>query len=190
MIDSLSQPVRRFAAIALLFVLFFAVWDLFINPTLSVFEESRQETSRLVRLREAYEELIQNRPVYETMRRKMLSKDYISHFIDENDPNLGSAKFQSLVQHLIEAVGGSVKSIQVLPLTKEAELQRVNVRVSFSLPLGNLVPLLMRAKQQSPYTFLDHVVMTSPDTVQSNDKKPVLLQINCDFHAYLKPVSS
>ncbi|MGB9154824.1 MAG: type II secretion system protein GspM [Alphaproteobacteria bacterium] len=189
MIASLSLPVRRFAALSLLAIFLFLLWEIIVSPISGFWDKTGSDNARSVRLVDAYRKSIHDQPHWAALLQQMQEGKYANVFLEGGNTDLASAKLQENVKHLTEATGGVVSSIQVLPPIKQNDLQRLSVRVSFSIPVEHLADLLGKYDEARPYLFLDNLIVTAPEGDQNSGTKPVQLTVNGELSAYLNPVT-
>jgi general secretion pathway protein M len=104
----------------------------------------------------------------------------------ENE-TLAGAFVQSFLTTTVERAGGSVRSVQVLPVREEHGLRRISTRAQLHLTTTALRDLLHRLEGSDPYLFVDNL-----DVRQAQQPRPgaeetaeIELLVRFDLHGYL-----
>ena len=189
MIETLPLRKRRALAVGILVVLIVFIWTAVIDPIASILNQTIAEKSQTQRLLLAYRQDVDNQTSWHEVYKRVTTSGHADMFIHEKDPNLAAARFQTSIKQFLEEHKALIASIQVLPVTKGENLQRATVRVSFAVPVKFLETLLTSLDHQSPYIFLDNLVISAP-AVTDKDTDQTPLSVQCDFFTYLLPTSS
>jgi general secretion pathway protein M len=184
---SLSLPVRRFAAVAILAVMALLVWEFVMDPIAGLWNEAANANARSAHLLAAYRKAVDDQPQWAALSEKMRQAPYADAFTDTSDPDLAAGKLQQKAKQLTEAAQADIHSIQVLPASKDRDLQRAGVRISFSVPIAHLAEVLAKYDADRPYLYVDNLVITAPENSQSSAKTPPQVSVSCNLFSYLKP---
>lgn len=98
---------------------------------------------------------------------------------------LAQAKLQGEIKTLVEANGGSLHSMQVLPAAKQGGFEIVSVQSDFSIPENRLRDLAYAAAVHAPYLFVDEASITAPpsDPDQALNRQSTL-DVRWTVHGY------
>lgn len=106
---------------------------------------------------------------------------------------LAGAFVQSFLTTTVERAGGSVRSVQILPVREEHELRRISARAQVHVTTTALRDVLHRLEGADPYLFVDsldvrQVQQPRPGEIETTE--PELL-VRLDLHGYLaaRPVA-
>jgi general secretion pathway protein M len=187
MIETLSLPVRRFAALGLLGIFLFLFWGIFVDPVFDFWDKTGSDNVRSARLMDAYHRSIDGQSHWTDMLQQMQQGSYANVFTNEPSPDLASAKLQETTKHLTEEGGGKVLSIQVLPTIQKKDIQQLGVAVSFSVPVERLAGVLQKYDEARPYLFLDNLTVAAPENDPNSGAKPVTLMVNGTLSSYMNP---
>jgi general secretion pathway protein M len=105
------------------------------------------------------------------------------------EPNAGraAAALQARLGELVNAAGGRVRSIQMLPAQPEEAYYRIAARVRLTVPDEDLGSLLYGVESAAPYLFLDELDVQARRRVVANAKTPPPpLQVQMLVAAYLR----
>jgi general secretion pathway protein M len=78
------------------------------------------------------------------------------HFLKSASPALAAAELQEQVKTIIEASGGKVNSVQILPHKDEGLYRQVTVSFQLTSSLPTLKKLLHGLESARPYVFIDN----------------------------------
>ena len=104
-----------------------------------------------------------------------------------NNESIAGAFVQSFLTSTIEGRGGSVRSIQVLPVRPENDLRRVSARAQLRITTIGLRDLLHRIEGAQPYLFVDNLDIRSsqqPGGEQAAHEDVPLL-VRFDIYGYM-----
>jgi general secretion pathway protein M len=155
----------RILAVALLLGLLIAIWLAVIEPTAGAFAEQSAALARSAELLQAFkrgEAAVPNLKVQlDELHKRQLSE---MGFLEGTNTAMGSAALQAATKRMLEAAGGVLRSIQVLPSATEGAAQRVGVRIDGTVPSGRLLDFLYSVRTAVPYMFLDDLEIRVPET--------------------------
>ncbi len=84
------------------------------------------------------------------------------HFLKSASPALAAAELQEQARVVLEANGGKLNSIQILPPKDEGAYRRVSVSMQLTTPLSGLKAMLHALESAHPYLFIDNFTVRSP----------------------------
>jgi hypothetical protein len=190
MMMSLSRPVRRVVALALLLLAGLAAWAGLVEPLLSAFEQREEGLQRSQRLIAEFGRKAAQRPVAEQRlheaRRQLAAA---TGYIEAPNPALASATLQNLVKSGIEGRGGMLRSLQALPPAKEASFQRLAVRIDAAAGADKLLDLLLAIEaSRTPILRIESLDIRAPEGMRSPGTVPenAMLALRADIVGYLR----
>lgn len=84
------------------------------------------------------------------------------HYLKSAAPALAAAELQELVKSILDANGGKLNSIQILPHKDEGLYRQVAVTLQLTAPLSALKAVLYRLESTRPYLFIDNFSVRAP----------------------------
>jgi general secretion pathway protein M len=88
--------------------------------------------------------------------------DTSKHFLKSASPALAAAELQDLAKTVIEANGGKISSIQILPHKDDAGYRQIAVSLQLAAPQSVFKGMLHAIESMQPYVFIDNLVVRSP----------------------------
>lgn len=179
MIDSLSRPVRRLLALAILVAIPLLAWLLVVSP-LAGMVAARQDAiadgrERLQRL----DEIASRIPALQQMDKVLNDRLTVQGDIwVEPSDTVVSAKMESLVRGLVEQNGGSLASSSPLPAGTEQGFEVVQVRFKMTGPLEMVLKTFEGIEQAKPALMVNAFQIEVPATATPPDRPP---QLNLDI---------
>jgi hypothetical protein len=184
---TISASMRRIAALTAL-VFFAAVfWALIGARAFEVALHAFRGDEDAQKRAEVYKRVIDEEPQWKSFMDDVQNGKYRTLFVMGSEPNVAAAQLQADIKQIIEAAGGMLQSIQVLPAVQEKDLTRLNIRASFTLPAAALTTFLMQIEHGSRTVYLDHLQLSAPETPAPQEpgkKEPLQLTAQIDFSAY------
>ncbi len=162
MISSVSRPVRRMLAVAILLALVFCVWSIVVVPLNDYISGTEADVQRLQSAlghgSATDQELAALQRQVAALRQQ---HDKIGGLILGVNESIATAQMQTRVKEAAEAAGGELQSIGVLPLHDEGPYRRITVegQMMTTLPVAQRVVYELEAA--SPYLFFDRVEIHS-----------------------------
>lgn len=89
------------------------------------------------------------------------------HFLSNTGAALAASEIQETAKNLIEAKGGKLVSMQVVPFKDEGGYRRVTVNIQFISNISALRKILYAVETVQPYLLLDNVSVRSQANVLS-----------------------
>lgn len=84
------------------------------------------------------------------------------HYLKSASPALAAAELQEMVNSVLEANGGKLNSIQILPHKDEGLYRQISVTLQLTAPLSALKKILYSLESAKPYLFIDNFSIRSP----------------------------
>jgi len=84
------------------------------------------------------------------------------HFLRSASPALAAAELQEQARVVLEANGGKLNSIQIIPPKDEGAYRLVSVSMQLSAPLSAVKAMLHALESARPYLFIDNFSVRSP----------------------------
>lgn len=174
-------------AVAVAAVIWFAV----VTPVIAAFSE---QADVLVRSEQAAQELRRRTvPLAQLQARRDELKALRAQepgAMDAPSPAVAGATLQTLARRLVEASGGSLRSMQALPPEQEGDLQKIAVRIDASVPGNRLLDLLYQIETTTPYLLAESIELRGAGAATARNGRargPVPLTMRADLHVYLRP---
>lgn len=104
-----------------------------------------------------------------------------------NNETLAGAFLQSFLNTTVERAGGTIRSIQVLPVREDRQLRRVAARAQLEATATGLRDILHRLESADPYLFVSALDIRTVRQARGdeNGTKDTELLIRFDVHGYL-----
>jgi general secretion pathway protein M len=78
------------------------------------------------------------------------------HFLKSASPSLSAAELQEQAKVILDANGGKLNSIQILPHRDEGQYRQVSVSLQLNAPLSSVKAMLHALESARPYLFVDN----------------------------------
>ncbi len=193
MSGSLPAWVGRLAAAALLFAVLGAVYLYVVEPPIVAYRTADEEVERARELLIRYEAIAATRQVNQRQLDELSSRQVGSGvYLAGKTDALASAELQGRIRAAVDAHGGSLRSIQTLPVKSDGEFLRASVRVQFTAPMAAFHRILYALESEKPFVFADNLDVRNRRAKRRSgieDFDP-LLMIRFDLSGYLRPEMS
>lgn len=186
---TLSLPLRRTAALSLLFALVFAAYTLGIDPFVSAYSGNTETAAQLQSALQKYRQLATRLPemtrTLEDLRARQ--SDQQGYLAGANEAVV-AATLQDRLKSLIAREGGKLQSTQAMPQVKVAgQPQRVGVRAHMVMQLTEFQAVVYRLESMTPVLFIENLSIRA---VSAGATEEGLLDVNMDVVGYLGEVTS
>lgn len=84
------------------------------------------------------------------------------HYLKSASPALAAAELQEQVNVILEANGGKLNSIQILPHKDDGLYRQISVQLQLSASLTTVKAMLYAIESSRPYLFIDNFAARSP----------------------------
>jgi general secretion pathway protein M len=166
-----STPwISRLTALLLLVVAIAAVYSFIVEPIVVGYgetdgriEEVREQLSR-------YQRLAAVRPALEQrMQQSATHQASQSYYLSGGTDALVAAELQDRVNALIEAKGGSLRSIQPMPGIDDQGFRRITLRVQMTATIEALFETLYGLEAGTPMLFVESLDVQSRSVLRRNN---------------------
>ena len=188
MTPTLSPPLNRACALAILAGLVGGAYFGIAAPLIASYEESADEIDRLraalVRYERAGRDIEQRKAELAALKHRDESAD---GFLRGGSEALIAAEVQNRIKALIDAGKGELKSTQILPPQEEGRFRRIAVRAQMSSKLAALQSVVYGLEGGSPLLFLDNVEIRGLAERKSDDASDdPTLDVRFDVYGYTR----
>jgi general secretion pathway protein M len=165
MMESLSPPVRRLVALALLAAVILAVWGYVVAPVVAGYREAAESIAQSRQQLAQYRRIAARAPQLQAELDRLRQGELSRVGLLEGDKDtLVVAELQNRIKTLAEASGGELRSLQALPVRDEEHLRQITVRAHLSFGEEGLLQVLHALESSRPYLFIDNVDVRSRTT--------------------------
>lgn len=163
--------LNRAAAMALLAVAGLAIWLLLAQPLLSALTgHSGEEQEKSLQLLARYDAVIAQKAALEAHLKSLGSAaDDQTGLVVGQTAAVAAASLQGELRTLIEAAGGEIRSVQVLPVEKIEDFEKIAVQYELNLPPGSLQRLLQALESHRTVLTLDALRVRVSETLRTTD---------------------
>jgi general secretion pathway protein M len=189
MIMSLSLPVRRLLAVALLVALLSFAWSAVIEPLIDYVAAKQAEIRRLeaVLAHGGFSEHDIDALQAEMAAMKQ-RRDTVGGFIEGSNISIAAAQLQDRLGKTVAAAGGEVRSTQILPARDEGDYRRITLRGQIMAPLAAVQGTVYVLEATAPYLFFDRIEVNSRLSTlaaANADANPVL-DVHFDLSGFMR----
>ena len=109
-------------------------------------------------------------------------------YLRNNNPVLAAAEIQENAKHLIDANGGKLLSMNILPPKDEGQLTRVGVNVQLTAGLDGVEKLFYGLETATPYLFINNLSIRTINayTPPNGTAPPLQLQVQFDLSGFAR----
>jgi general secretion pathway protein M len=184
--DSLSPPVQRGLAVAILLVLIASIYFGVVQPLADNYLGDRATIAQLkdavAKFRRAAEELPARQAQLATLERDPASA---AGFLQGTNDTLMATQIQNRIKSLSDAARVDLRTSQVLPIANEGKLKRIAVREQLSGSIGGILAVFHDLEAAgSPSLFLDNVSMRTRPVAARPNAPPGDEVIDVQFDVY------
>lgn len=185
---SLSPPVQRGLAVAILVVLIAVIFFGVVQPLADSYLADRQTIAQLsdavAKYRRAAEELPARQAQLDALARDQASA---AGFLQGPSDTLIAAQIQNRIKSLADAARVDLRSSQVLPGADDGKLKRIAVREQLTGTIGGILAVFHGLEATgSPSLFLDNISMrTRLVAVRANaPATEEIIEVQFDVYGY------
>ncbi|HEX4295800.1 MAG TPA: type II secretion system protein GspM [Rhizomicrobium sp.] len=180
---ALKTRAAALAALAAALLLFGIV---VVTPVVAAFSAQSDDTGDALQQLGRYRAEIGAKPVLEAALRDLNRKGAsVPGVVEGESVALAQAQLQSQIKAVVETSSGSVRSMQILPVTQKAGFDVIAVQCDLAIPQNKLEALAYAIAAHAPYLFVDEASITAPpadlDSPQAHD---VMLDVRWTVHGY------
>ncbi|MFZ1642933.1 MAG: type II secretion system protein GspM [Candidatus Contendobacter sp.] len=103
-------------------------------------------------------------PVRQLIAKIQQDRGVTAQYLPQSVPALAAAELQQRLKAMVEAVGGTLQSIQALPPVEEAGAVKVTISAVMNGDAGGLQKVLFNLESQTPLLFVDNLEVTARAT--------------------------
>ncbi len=189
---TVSPPVSRLLALALLVAVIAVAWIVGVEPIRAAFDtqDARIESAGelLARYERALDDEAGLRAEIAELRKSDGSPD---PFLKGESTQIIAASLQNQIQTLVAGEPGDIRSIQVLPETEEAGFEKIGLRVTLTAGIPAMQKIFYDIESSVPALFIDNLdVRTNVRRRRRNQEATNRMQIRFDVFGYRKRDSS
>ena len=191
--NALSLPVRRLLAVTLLILLVLGVYAGVVAPLQQRFADYDETIAQSARLLERFRQETLDPAALERQRRNLeRAQRGADGLLKGDNEAIAGAFVQHFVTTAVEAEGGTLRSIQVLPVKAENGFRRVTTRAQINATTPALRDLLHRIEASRPFLFIDRLDVRLGRKRRSRgsdtpDDEEVQLLVRMDVFGFLAP---
>src|SRR5579864_2416257 len=171
---ALSTPARRFLAVGLLLIAAALLWKALVAPLLKANHDATSTIERLQPLLERSRAAVRNIGRLEAAVRQLEERRRSTGGFLQGNESIAAAQLQSRLKRAVEAVGGGLSSMQVLPPREETRFRRVTVRGQATLDLAGLQKVVYDLEASVPFLFVDDIEVRRRADVRPGTDDPLL----------------
>ena len=186
MMPSLSPPVRRAVAVALLVAIVAVIYLALVQPLIDTYAADDAAIAQRHDVLLRYQRAAQELPVRQTeLAALKQGQAKANGFLEGSSDTLIAAQIQNRVKTLANAAKTELKSSQVLPAETDGKLKRIAIRGQLSTTTAGLLAIFHDLEAQSPSLFLDNVTLqVRPLTLRDRDNPGNGDTIDAQFDVY------
>ena len=156
---TLTPLVQRIIALGLLALVGVALHIFVIEPYRNRLAAREEQISRTRALVERYQRLARDRDAVERRAARLLAErdDEAQGYLSGGEPTIAAAGLQKSMRSIIEALGGTIRSMRVLPPETEGGLQRIAVNGQLEIGHDSLRDLLHEIETRESVLLIDEI---------------------------------
>ena len=180
---ALKTRAAALAALAAAFALFGIV---VVTPVVAAFSAQSDDTGDALQQLGRYRAEIAAKPALEAALRDLNRKGAsVPGVVEGESVALAQAQLQSQIKTVVETSSGSVRSMQILPVTQKAGFDVIAVQCDLAIPQNKLEALAYAVAAHAPYLFVDEASITAPPAdLDSPQARDVMLDVRWTVHGY------
>lgn len=181
---------RRFAALAILFLLIAGVWLAFIRPLVALISEVDDGVDSSLKLIAGYERAAGVQAGLEARLQELRARDASAvGVLAASTAGVAAANLQGEIKRIIDSQGGEVRSAQAGAVSAVESFEKIETRYELAIPLHALGAVLYQIESHIPYLFFDEITVSAPENWQADIPAAAnpKLTVRCTLHAYRRP---
>jgi general secretion pathway protein M len=186
---TLSPPVSRALALALLAIVLLLGFSFVVGPLIDEIGDARSAAARLHDAAERTETVERKLVVLkaELARLKEHQTSTVGFIAGANE-SIAAAELQNRIKTAVEAAKGELRSTQPLQGRDEGAFRRISIRGQIAVKLPALQRVLYDLESATPFLFLDNVEIRTQATYQINatDTDDPVLDVRFDLYGYMR----
>jgi len=156
-----------------------------VTPVIAAFSAQSDEIESSLNQLGFYRAEIASKPALQARLKALNEKGAsVPGVIDAGSTALAQAQLQSQIKALVEASSGSVRSMQIMPSSKQGGFEIIAVQCDLSVPERRLKDLAYAVAAHAPYLFVDEASVSAPENEPDNVQQQSTLDIRWTVHGY------
>jgi hypothetical protein len=187
---TVSRPVRRLAALGLLFASCWGIVSLFALPLVASISQENARAAAFRLMLSHYLDLGATLPALQHELEVLSGLVDDKSFLQRKSSALMSAEMQSVAQGLVASAGAILRSSRSLPLAQEESFERVSVELELGASTAALIKLLYSIETAEPTILITHLAVQVPETEAGVGlAEQPLLNVGMRLNSYARPSS-
>jgi general secretion pathway protein M len=189
---NLSASASRSAALAILVGMGVVIWLTLMQPLITSFFDHRESILRSQEMLTRYRGLASTRSQIDYSLRKLHAAQATQdQLLTGGSTQLVGAKLQNSLKESVETSGGSLTSMQLLPVRDEEGFQRVSIAVTLTATIESLQKLIYAIEEQKPYLFIENLELQANEGFMqaanegANEGEARNLQVHFEVYGYM-----
>ena len=183
--------VSRLAALALSAGVVFALYNFVVAPLVAGYAETDAAVAHSAEQLDRYRRVAAARPALQERLDGLKSRQSeIGTYLGGETDALAGAELQERVNATVAAGGGSLRSVQILPVKADGGFRRIGVRVQMTATIAQVLHVLHGLDAGSTLLFVDNLEVSNRRArrrrKQQVEMDPTLL-VRLDLFGYLTP---
>ncbi|NKB49820.1 MAG: hypothetical protein GKS02_10735 [Alphaproteobacteria bacterium] len=180
--------ISRLLAVGLLILAIGLAWVIFVSPLKASFDAQETRITRANELLARYERALADEPGLRAEIEQLRKNDGTPDpFLKGNSTQIIAADLQNQIQRLVAGEPGDIRSIQVLPETKEDGFEKIGLRVTLTAGIPSMQKIFYDIETSVPALFVDNLdVRTNVRRRRRNAEPTNRIQIRFDVFGYRK----
>jgi general secretion pathway protein M len=188
MTPTLSPPLNRALALAILLGLLGAAWYGGAQPLLDGYQTTEDTVDQLrlalARYERAGSDTEQRKAELAALQQRGAAQD---GFLQGSNEALIAAEVQNRIKTLAESAKAELRSTQILPPQEEGKFRRISVRAQMSMKLKAAQQVFHGLEASSPVLFLDNVNLRArPERRREEVVDDPIIEIRFDVYGYTR----
>jgi general secretion pathway protein M len=190
MMPTLSPPISRALAAALLVGLVAIIYLAIVQPVIDARIDQRDQIANLENTLQRYQRVAAQRASREAalaeLKQRAAGEDGLLRGANET---LMAAAIQNRLKALVDESHGELKSIQILPPQADGPLRRIAVRGQLSVTVEAAQRVFHDLEGGDPLLFLDNIgIRSRDDSRRRRERAPDgMLEVRLDVYGYAQP---
>jgi general secretion pathway protein M len=190
MMPTLSPPISRTLAVALLIGLVVIAFLVIVQPIIDARTDQHDEIAALENALQRYQRVAAQRASREAalaeLKQRASGEDGLLRGANET---LMAAAIQNRLKALVDEAHGELKSTQVLPPQADGPLRRIGVRGQIAVTIEAAQRVFHDLESGDPLLFLDSInIRSRDDSRRRRERAPDgMLEVRLDVYGYAQP---
>jgi general secretion pathway protein M len=190
MMPTLSPPISRTLAVALLIGLVVIAFLVIVQPIIDARTDQHDEIAALENALQRYQRVAAQRASREAalaeLKQRASGEDGLLRGANET---LMAAAIQNRLKALVDKAHGELKSTQILPPQADGPLRRIAVRGQIAVTIEAAQRVFHDLESGDPLLFLDSINIRSRDDPRRRRERAPdgMLEVRLDIYGYAQP---